>query len=939
MRRELIFAAFVSSVHVLCVSRSVLAAGETTGRIAGYVYDPTGQALSDVPLTIHGSALLQPQERVSGEDGLFEFTNLPPGEDYEIVVEVEGFQSIRQKGITVRVGKTTSVDVHLNVLTEEAPAAEYQIVEKVNPVMNPDSAESISTVTAEQATQTPIFHQVEGIPQLAPGVSMSTRPSTRGGLARWGKFYVDGMDTTDITDGSITAPMNFDSVENFEVITGGFDAQYNSLGMVENAVTKSGSNRFTYDLSFTLAPPFSTAQNQFASTNPDYTQLYVNSNQPGPQTTFYQPIINGGGPIIKDRLWFYGSAQLNLSHKETPLTTLDAPMVQENRPTDTQTRLARFKLTWQPTTEDRVSLAIHYDHNTIDNVIANAFTSKLAEEKIDRGGYFLILNYDHNFTDNMLFQLQAGVTNKNTYTDPEHAGESHIDTAASNFTRFSLGSISFDQQGNVLHESKQRFQFDPTMILRLEDHQIKAGIQTSYQQDALTTGVTDGVRYFDSGGVCNPDDPTTFGACSRRTLYYNSANGTTGALITHAHVINIGAFAQDRWTINRNLTVIPGFRVDFGQLAGESGSVANLIGWGPRLSGTYDLFGDRKSLIVAAYGRSNDVGNIFIAQHANPTLLQLQERFDPTMGRFAQCDPTQPSTSNCLISGGPTGRSFAKDQSPPYVDEITAGFHQEVYEKTSVGVDATYRYYGNMWADQEVSRIYDPSGTVIDPNHAQSQLLTQARSDAYRRYFGLDFWVQGSPGNWDLLASYTLSYTYGTAGSDYFSDGYLTNPRLTQFYAGWSPDDQRHLLKGSFAYRTSIGLDLGMRVRYITGTPIWERFNNPADPSQSYYRSPRGTGFAIGPGGVPNFNDPTSWVEMRNPSQFVVDAQARYNLSPLFDLDEPRMELIFLIVNLFNSTDATALRDLYTAGANNSFGLVSSRQAPFQAELTFRVRN
>ena len=57
------------------------------------------------------------------------------------------------------------------------------------------------------------------------------------------------MDTTDITDGSITAPMNFDAVENFEVITGGLDAQYNALGMIENAVTKNGSNRLTYDAS------------------------------------------------------------------------------------------------------------------------------------------------------------------------------------------------------------------------------------------------------------------------------------------------------------------------------------------------------------------------------------------------------------------------------------------------------------------------------------------------------------------------------------------------------------------------------------------------------------------------------------------------------------------------------------------------------------------
>ena len=76
---------------LLLSPRGARAAGEVTGRIAGYVYDPTGAALSEVPLTVYGTALQQPMSRTSGDDGRYEFENLPVGEDYVLEVNVPGF--------------------------------------------------------------------------------------------------------------------------------------------------------------------------------------------------------------------------------------------------------------------------------------------------------------------------------------------------------------------------------------------------------------------------------------------------------------------------------------------------------------------------------------------------------------------------------------------------------------------------------------------------------------------------------------------------------------------------------------------------------------------------------------------------------------------------------------------------------------------------------
>jgi hypothetical protein len=345
------------------------AAGEITGSVAGYVYDPTGAALSEVPLTISGTALQGPMNRTTGDDGRYEFDLLPPGEDYVIEVNVPGFTPLRQQGIHVRLGQTTPVDINLTVLTEEAAAQTYEIVEKSNPVMNPDSAQTVAVITAEKAAETPIFHQVEGMAQQVAGVGPGTRPSTRGGLSRHGKFYVDGLDTTDITDGSITAPMNFDAVENFEIITGGFDAQYNSMGMITNAVTKNGGNDFKIDTSVTVSPNFMFGQNNFPASQPAFYGNYVDNPAPAPNHLFFSPIFNVGGPIVKDKLWFYASYQQNFNDGQNPISIYG---IRSNRPVDTTTSLGRVKFTWQASDSDRVTLGFNLDRNVINNNIGDS---------------------------------------------------------------------------------------------------------------------------------------------------------------------------------------------------------------------------------------------------------------------------------------------------------------------------------------------------------------------------------------------------------------------------------------------------------------------------------------------------------------------------------------------------------------------------------------
>ena len=915
---------------------------EITGRVAGYVYDPTGAALSEVPLTIAGPALQKQIAATTGDDGRFELGNLPVGEGYTIEVNVPGFAPVRQTGIKVRLGETTPVDVRLNVLTETQAAATYEIHETVNPLLNPDSAQVTNIITSEKAAESPVFHLVEGMAQQAVGVGPGSRPSTRGGLARYTQVKVDGMDTTDISSGGITAPMNFDAVENFEIITGSMDAEYNSLGVITNIVSRTGSNAFTVDANLTLSPEFATVRNSFPANNPGYVGNYLNSTVPLPEKTFYSPVLNLAGPLVTGKLWFFASFQQNFFTGDTPVSIFGKNY---NRPSSSTSTLGRLKLTWQATDRDRVSAAFNLDRNVVNNSVAFGGNGSLvtddAENKLHRGGQFFIVDYDHSFSDTVLFQLQSGVTFEKSNTDPVYGD---LDTPAHR-DQFG-GPTQLNSSGGFFHEQKTRLQFDPSVAWKLKaagTHQLKAGLQYSWLIDGQVTGQAGDLQYTDRGGLCDPALPATFQYCGRRTQYVGSSGGT---LSTGAHVSNIGLFLQDRWTVSRQLTIVPGLRFDVGKLYGTDGTLlTNLTGVGPRLSVTYDLFADRKSLVVAHYGRSNDVGDAFIAQHGNPSLAQYVSTFANPTG-FADCANLGPASAQfkaqCSLFGGQKGRSIAPRQAAPHVDELAVGIHHEPVEETLLGVDLNFRRYGNLWTDQETNLIYDATGShIVGGVNGQKRSILEARTpaSAYRDYKSVDLWMEGKPGRFDILGSYTLAYATGTV-ADYF-DGYGTNPRFDQFYDGPVPDDRRHTLKGTVSYNTEWGLTLGGTFAYRTGTPLWESFSNNGDYNGTRYRSPRGTGFPVSSANnLPDFNDPGSIATLRNPDQVNVGLLARYNLGKPLGLTAQKAEVTFYVVNANDTSEASGYNSQYsTIAARNTFGYSSGRTSPLQGELILRFRN
>lgn len=936
-------------VALLMAPRPAHAVGELGGSIAGYVTAKGSKdGLAGVPLSLRSSQLIGgAKETVTGDDGSYTFLNLPPG-TYEISIKVEGFAPIKQINIQVNAGSLSSVDLAIEPASSSDMNERTTIIEKVNPVLNPQSAAAVTPLSNRTITSSPTFRQEKGVAQFTAGVtSGGDKAIVRGGLGRFNRYFIDGLDVTDITTGAFgtsSALINSDSVEQFVVEVGSMDAEYNSLGLVQNMITRSGGNKLIVDASIIFQPSQFAATTRYPTNSAQQNSSTLYDNRPLPDRSFYSGDINIGGPIVKDKLWFWTSFQFNFNRltnniAEQPWYGIKSPY---DRYQDQVLYLGRVKLTWQATKATRVTLSWSTDFNDIINASTSSAITGVnpqnlapeAERRVKRGGHWVGLLVDSSLTEKLLLQIQTGVFYKNYLEDsqrlvggqPDRIDPAHqlqtADAATNNFVYLN-GNRQWDDQ------TKWSAQFSPTLLYTAHglggEHNVKGGMQFTYMNYRHNVGIPGGQSFIDTlpGVVCDPGDPRTFASCNQVTVYPDSLpqNGRPGeGYTTTTQAMNLGLFIQDRFTIKRWLTIVPGMRVDVGMLYDTTGTrLQTLIGFGPRLSLIYDLLHDRSTLVMVHYGRHNDVGNAGIADVGNPSMTSILRRWDPMRQVFV----------DQRTSGGPGTQSFATDVnlSPPMLDEISAGIHREIVSQAVVGIDYTYRLYQNFWVNEEVNQIWDPAGTrVVGFVNGQRKRLYVAEtpSDARRTYHGLDLWVRGTPGHWDLTASYTLAINEGNV-TNFFDGGYHTNPRLDPLYTGPIDGAPRHYLKGLISYAFDWGLSVGTRLQFYTGTPLWQQYRSPEDSTYSLYRSTRGSTTGTRP------NDPTTWAGFNLPNTFNLDIQLGYNLQKLTG---QRIDILAMLFNILNVSPAQALE----TRAGPTFGTVTRRPDNMFCEMVVRYR-
>ncbi|HUC07725.1 MAG TPA: carboxypeptidase regulatory-like domain-containing protein, partial [Solirubrobacterales bacterium] len=275
------------------------ALAQTTGGISGQIIDATNQSpVKDAVIIAQSPALQGEQTAVTDDKGQFEVTLLPTGV-YTLTVQREGYQPFSQQGLKVALDRT--IRVKLQVVPDSFKGEQVEIIAQ-KPTIAVTSTTAGGTVGKEQMTLVPYGRGARGFEQVAtsiPGVHSDTYGlQMNGSGGPESNFIIDGVNVTNPAFGTQGTTLIQDFVQEVDIKTGGYQAEYGrATGGIINVVTKSGGNEFHGSV-FVNWSPFEATRKQVGILSSSLSQqIKQNYN-----LDFGAEL---GGPIIKDKLWFF----------------------------------------------------------------------------------------------------------------------------------------------------------------------------------------------------------------------------------------------------------------------------------------------------------------------------------------------------------------------------------------------------------------------------------------------------------------------------------------------------------------------------------------------------------------------------------------------------------------------------------------------------------
>src|SRR5687767_10407899 len=289
---------------------AIPAHAQAIGSIFGKVTDPSGGVLPGVTVTVTGEALQAPLVVVTSESGTYQFPSVPIG-TFTVTFELASFKKAVRPNIVITTGFNAGVDQKLEIgqMTEEVT------ISAVSPVVDTKKTTTGATFTADILEKIPTARDPWQIINMTPGVQagLNVGGSSSGqqvGLASRGtganvQWNLEGGSITDLSSNSSPSYFNFDSFDQISVTNGGGDVSVQSSGLSINLVTKSGSNVFKGSLVGTFQNDSMQANNVTEEQFALGTGGFLSG---APIKKIYNVSGEYGGPIIRNRLWWWAAA-------------------------------------------------------------------------------------------------------------------------------------------------------------------------------------------------------------------------------------------------------------------------------------------------------------------------------------------------------------------------------------------------------------------------------------------------------------------------------------------------------------------------------------------------------------------------------------------------------------------------------------------------------
>ena len=725
-----------------------------TGSLRVAVTGESGQPLVGATVNVRSPSSLVSKSAVTDATGRARLMGLDPATNYTVEISAEGYAAYSANNVAVVSGKELAVGYALGATTVD----DIIVTGTSLAAVDVTSATVGTTLTLGVVESLPTGRSYQSYLQLVPGVKPSSgNPSSRSGVnysdvggaigsSSDNLYYLDGVNVTDPVTGTFGANFNSEIIQEQQVIVGGVPAEYaGGSGLISRVVTKSGSNEWHGSLNYYLQNDSLVAEDKH--------------NTSGGFST-YDTAFTLGGPIIKDRLWIFGSYQKK--NREDEVGDPDTGDVLRTVENDQDYTFA--KVTWQVTDNDRLTATFFSDPTQISGQNASSILNNRDYVR-DQGGDNYKIDYSKTWGDLLI--------NAYYFKHESELTDTAVDSTIRDNVTFwnadgaSLADRSLGGRGINFEEHRDREEYGLNFEYYLDtdwgSHTFKAGFVNTeniyFQTDSVPGGVTynslasrysgttlgtyrrpaaAGFAGWTARSITSTDyanflqpalnanaralamlDTNGNGSISTAELdalkFVSSSGNPYGNLNVYRTVREADGpytvssegqslYVQDTWTLNQ-LTVNAGLRAEKWEHFASDGSKIASFDWdiAPRLSVVYDLFGDGRTKVFGFGGRyydpiRNDMTD-FAGALTGPINREQIYIGDATSGEWVT-----------FRTRGPGDAAISPNTKTPYTDEFMLGASTTIGASIGLSATVTHRVSKDIMEDYDLSLYSDPDG-------------------------------------------------------------------------------------------------------------------------------------------------------------------------------------------------------------------------------------
>src|ERR1700752_2578131 len=445
-----------SMLMVLCslflfpfVMTSTALAQTTVSTIEGTIKDAQGSAMAGAQIVVKSPSLGIERATTSDDTGFYRITALPAG-NYSIAISHAGFSTRNFDNVELTVNRTLTLDIPLEV---GAVQGQVDVVGYAQ-LLNPTSSSTGSTITPQQIKEMPTNgRNYLDLMQLVPGVVVNRQANVGsdnstpvlGERAGNNNFMIDGQPNKNTVTGGAAAQFNQETIAEFQVLTAGYKAEFGQgSGAIVNVITRSGGNGLHGVGSFFHR------NDAFDSSNS------LTPNQDAPELRRYDYSLALGGPIVKDKVFFFGSGEriterrvLNFTFPSTGNAQANQILRDFETPVDNPARIYEtrgfFKLDEQLGAH-RLSQEVNYTNGVVKEFLPLSAANSLPSRRNDTSARSLLLGFSDlvllgDQSNPWVLTLRGGYRGDRSNTAPSHP-EAGAGTTFNIFSSFTTGGLA-----------------------------------------------------------------------------------------------------------------------------------------------------------------------------------------------------------------------------------------------------------------------------------------------------------------------------------------------------------------------------------------------------------------------------------------------------------------------------------------------------------------